>query len=45
MGHALKAVPEPQAILQAWTPFKQLVGVTSVRTEDDYAVSAQPIHL
>ncbi len=36
MGHAHKAVPEPQAILRAWIPFKELVGVTSVRTEDDY---------
>ena len=36
MGHAHKAVPEPQAILRAWIPFKKLVGVTSVRTEDDY---------
>jgi HTH-type transcriptional regulator/antitoxin HigA len=37
MGHAHKAVPEPQAILRAWMPFKEVVGVTSVRTEDDYA--------
>ena len=37
MGYALKAVPEPQAILRAWMPFKQLVGVTSVRTAEDYA--------
>lgn len=37
MGYAIKKVPEPQAILQAWMPFKQLVGVTSVRTEEDYA--------
>jgi HTH-type transcriptional regulator/antitoxin HigA len=37
MGYALKAVPEPQAILQAWLPFKQLIGVTSVHTEGDYA--------
>ncbi len=37
MGYALKAVPEPQAILRAWTSFKQLVGVTSVRTKKDYA--------
>lgn len=37
MGYALKTVPEPQAILRAWMPFKHLVGVTSVRTEDDYA--------
>ncbi len=36
MSHAHKAVPEPQAILRAWIPFKELVGVTSVRTEDDY---------
>lgn len=37
MGYALKAVPEPQAILLAWKSFKQLIGVTSVRTEEDYA--------
>jgi HTH-type transcriptional regulator / antitoxin HigA len=37
MGQARKTVPEPQAILQAWLPFKQLVGVTSVRTGEDYA--------
>ena len=37
MGYALKAVPEPQAILQAWLPFKQLIGVTAVHTEGDYA--------
>ena len=37
MRHLLKAVPEPQAILRAWMPFKKLLGVTSVRTEEDYA--------
>lgn len=37
MAHALKAAPEPQAILRAWLPFKQIIGVTSVRTEEDYA--------
>lgn len=37
MQSALKAVPEPQAILRAWLPFKQLVGVTSVHTEEEYA--------
>ena len=37
MRHVIKAVPEPQAILRAWMSFKQLVGVTSVRTEEDYA--------
>jgi HTH-type transcriptional regulator/antitoxin HigA len=30
-------VPAPQAILKAWTPFKELIGVTSVRTEAEYA--------
>ena len=37
MGYARKAVPDPQAILRAWMPFKQLIGVTSVHTVDDYA--------
>ena len=37
MGNARKAVPEPQAILRAWMPFKRLIGVTSVRTKQDYA--------
>lgn len=37
MAHAHKAVPEPQAILDAWMPFKAVVGVTSVHTDDDYA--------
>ncbi len=35
-SHALEAVPQPQAILQAWMPFKERVGVTTVRTEADY---------
>lgn len=33
----LKAVAEPQAILQAWMPFKRLLGVTVVHTKEDYA--------
>jgi HTH-type transcriptional regulator / antitoxin HigA len=33
----VERVPAPAAILQAWTPFKELVGVTSVRTEAEYA--------
>jgi HTH-type transcriptional regulator/antitoxin HigA len=37
MSYPIKRVPDPQAILRAWTPFKELVGVTSVRTEADYA--------
>ncbi|MCX7093776.1 MAG: hypothetical protein NTY50_10060 [Methylobacter sp.] len=30
-------VSKSQAILQAWMPFKQVIGVTSVYTEEDYA--------
>jgi HTH-type transcriptional regulator/antitoxin HigA len=37
MGYPLKAAPEAQAILRAWLPFKQILGVTSVRSEEDYA--------
>ena len=29
-------LPKPQAILQAWIPFKETIGVTSVHTEEDY---------
>jgi len=36
MTQLLKLVPEPQAILRAWMPFKSAVGVTSVRTDEDY---------
>jgi HTH-type transcriptional regulator/antitoxin HigA len=31
---------DPAAILQAWMPFKKLVGVTSVNSEEDYARAA-----
>ncbi|MEW5890173.1 MAG: helix-turn-helix domain-containing protein [Pseudomonadota bacterium] len=37
MAHTHKAVPEPQAVLRAWMPFKEVIGVTSVRTEEDHA--------
>ena len=37
MGYTLKAVPEPQTLLQAWLPFKKAIGVTVVRTEADHA--------
>lgn len=37
MGHRVMTVPAPQAILQAWLPFKELVGVTSVHGDEDYA--------
>lgn len=36
MRHAQNQLPEMQAISQAWTSFRKLVGVTSVRTESDY---------
>ena len=36
MAHANKRVPEPQAILRAWIPFKEIMGVTSIRTDADY---------
>src|SRR5471032_885028 len=37
-------LPAPKAILQAWAPFKKLIGVTSVRTEADYAKAMALIH-
>ena len=36
MNTLSREAPEPQAILQAWIPFKEVIGVTSVRTEADY---------
>ncbi|MTW22699.1 helix-turn-helix domain-containing protein [Allochromatium palmeri] len=36
MALAHKIVPEPQAILRAWIPFKDVVGVTSIHSEEDY---------
>ena len=36
MRHAQDQLPEMQAISQAWTSFRKVVGVTSVRTESDY---------
>ena len=30
-------VPDPEAILQAWTPFRTILGVASVTTDDDHA--------
>ncbi|HEY4034629.1 MAG TPA: helix-turn-helix domain-containing protein [Ktedonobacteraceae bacterium] len=35
-----REAPEPQAILQAWMPFKEVIGVTSVRTEADYELAS-----
>ncbi len=34
--HAQNQLPEMQAILQAWVSFRELVGVTSIKTESDY---------
>jgi HTH-type transcriptional regulator / antitoxin HigA len=36
MSSLRPATPEVSAILRAWLPFKQLIGVTSVRTKADY---------
>ncbi len=36
MQHTQGQLPEMQAISQAWTSFRKLAGVTSVRTESDY---------
>jgi HTH-type transcriptional regulator/antitoxin HigA len=37
MEYMSRSAPEPQAILQAWIPFKELIGVTSVHTAEEYA--------
>lgn len=36
MSSLRPTVPEVSAILRAWLPFKQVIGVTSVRTKADY---------
>jgi HTH-type transcriptional regulator/antitoxin HigA len=36
MTHAEKTLPEPQAILQAWLPFRKTVGIASIHDETDY---------
>jgi HTH-type transcriptional regulator / antitoxin HigA len=40
-----KAALEPQAILEAWLPFKELIGVTSIRTADDYERAMEIIYV
>ncbi|MEA3643071.1 MAG: hypothetical protein VBE63_24475, partial [Lamprobacter sp.] len=40
-----KTVPKPQAILQAWMPFKEVVGVTSVHSEEDYTQARATIEV
>ena len=36
---------DPAAILQAWMPFKELVGVTLIKTEEDYARVADLVNV
>ena len=36
IAQTVETIPQPQAILRAWMPFKKLVGVTRIRSEDDY---------
>lgn len=43
MRYATKSVPAPNAILKAWLPFKELLGVTGVHNEEDYAQACATI--
>lgn len=43
MRYATKSVLAPNAILKAWLPFKELVGVTGVHSEEDYAQACATI--
>jgi hypothetical protein len=36
MAQTYKEIPAQQAILEAWRPFQELVGVTWIKTEEDY---------
>ena len=45
MRTANTATSKTQAILQAWMPFKQAIGVTSVHTEEDYVQATTTINL
>lgn len=45
MAHARRPATRPQAILRAWLPFKEAVGVTSVRTEEDYVEARATIEV
>jgi HTH-type transcriptional regulator / antitoxin HigA len=45
MGHTTRNVPEPQAILRLWLPFRKLVGVTVVRSGKDYARARRVIDM
>lgn len=41
----MRTVPEPKAILKAWMSFKELVGVTGIHTDDDYAQARATIEV
>lgn len=45
MTYATKSVPAPYAILQAWLSFKELVGVTGVHSQADYAQARATIEV
>jgi HTH-type transcriptional regulator / antitoxin HigA len=45
MNNTDMIVPKPQAILQAWIPFKKAIGVTSVHTEEEYARATATIDM
>jgi len=36
MAYLAKNIPEPQSVLRAWMPFKEVIGVTRIRNEEDY---------
>jgi HTH-type transcriptional regulator / antitoxin HigA len=37
-------LPAPQTILEAWKPFREVIGITSVRTEEEYDRAIALIH-
>lgn len=43
MTHARKTPARPKTILRAWRAFEETVGVTSVRSEHDYAQARETI--
>ena len=45
MTLAHKTVPDPQAILRVWRPFKDVVGVTSIHSEEDYTQARATIEV
>lgn len=37
INYPVENIPQPQAILRAWIPFKKAIGVTKIRNEIDHA--------